>query len=509
MQMLSLKVWKAGTENMNDAVVFGTGKVGKLALPFVEKEFRILFWTDNDKKKWGKSFGRYKIVHPDAVVDEPVEIIIASTKYGTEIADQLAHMGVSKDRIYLCRQYQTDSGDQIDIYPLLEEMLLCKNIPLIQYDLFQRKECESTRKKILVFCSFFTTFTKLIIENMAKRYPDIEFALITNTMEYRDTIDTEQLKHIYYFKTMADLKTILGELPVYHAAQMLWIEREWAYFYKRIREKAVRLNLHVGGSEFYRVGTAERNFKKDLIACADRVTVLAEATKEEFGTYYGECVKGKTLILPIGIEVLEWINRNADVPRNVIKEKFRIPQGRLVVTCGHNANSAHRHGEMIEELKKLPDDIKQQLVCVFPMTYPKVCDSYIHEIEEQLKDSELTYVILTKFMNFEEMALYAIISDIMIHVQTTDSLSSAMREEMYAGSVILAGRWLPYQSLHKEGIYFLDIGNMSNLSDLLSDVVKNIDKYKGRCTVNRAIMWKHSSWEAVAPKWYALWTQEK
>lgn len=103
------------------------------------------------------------------------------------------------------------------------------------------------------------------------------------------------------------------------------------------------------------------------------------------------------------------------------------------------------------------------------------------------------------------MAEYALVSDIMIHVQTTDQLSSTMLEEMYAGSIVLAGKWLPYQSLHKKGMFFLDVDEICDITMILEDVVENIEKYRTKCERNKVIVRKHSSWDELASKWYALW----
>ena len=108
-----------------------------------------------------------------------------------------------------------------------------------QMKMFCRNEYRTSHKKVLILCTFFSTYTKQLVENISKRYKDIEFSILTNAKEYREELLSEQLRHIYYFQTMSDLKTILEQLPVYDAMQLLWIEKEWAYFYKLIDRKSV------------------------------------------------------------------------------------------------------------------------------------------------------------------------------------------------------------------------------------------------------------------------------
>ena len=485
-----------------DIIVFAAGEEGKKAIPFLEKTYHILFLSDNNKEKQGAFIGNYMIKSPEEIKEHDSAVVIASTKYALEIENYLQNIGVRRERIYFCRRY---SMDEYKIYPVMAERIENASFSLVQYDLYNTKEYETVCKKVMVFCIFYSTYTKQLIENMSKKYKDIEFSLLTKTEEYKEKIVSEKLKHIYCFQTIEDLKTILDQLPIYDAMQLLWIEPEWSYFCELIRKKTKRLNLNVGGSDFYRVGKEGRDFKRDLIAYADNITAETESTVQEFGEYYGEDAKNKTNLLPFGIEVLDWIDRIEKFPRNTIRKKYHIPFDKIVVTCGHNAIKEHQHMKIIDAVETMSDKVKSQLIFVFPMTYPQKADAYINSVRDRLKESGLDHVVLTNFMDFNEMAEYALVSDIMIHVQTTDQLSSTMLEEMYAGSIVLAGKWLPYQSLHKKGMFFLDVDEICDITMILEDVVENIEKYRTKCEGNKVIVRKHSSWDELASKWYALW----
>lgn len=482
-----------------DSIVFGTGEAGKRILPFLEKKYHILFMVDNDEKKWGTMFESYRVESPDEIKKHACAVIISSPKYDMEISEQLESMGVRRDRIYTCHDLQ-EEGQEFTIHSMER--------PLVQYDLCNEEERRTGKRKVMIFCRGYSVYSKQLIENLSKRYDDIEFSLLTKIKKNKEKILAGQLRHIYYFQTMLDLKMILEKLPVYDAMHLLWMEKEWACLYQLIRTKAYLLNLNVGGSDFYRAGTEEKNSKKNLIDCADRIMAQTETTARNFVEYYGDGVKNKTYILPYGIEVLEWIDRNT-IPGDIIKKKYKIPLDKVVVTCGHNANEAHQHMKIIDAIERLPESIRKQMICVFPMTYPQGNDDYIAVLRERLERSDVNYMILTEFMNFQEMAEYARISDIMIHVQITDQLSSAMLEEMYAGSIIAAGKWLPYRSLHKMGLFFFDVEEVSDLTVLLEEIILNMEKYKKKCINNRELVWRHSSWENLASKWYALWTEKK
>ncbi len=494
---------------MKEIILFGGGEVGRNAAKHMKSDYRILFLADNDEKKWGTALEDCVVKSPAEIRNYDCDVVIASARYGVEIAGQLEQMAVSRERIYYYRDFDVNVTWGYEIYPAKADKVVSTGRPLCQYDLYLEAGQGAEHKKVLIFCTFYSTYAKQLIENMSKRCKDIEFSLLTGTKEYQEKVTARQLKHLYYFQTMADLKTILEQLPVYDAVQLLWIEREWAYFYRLIREKTVRLNLNVGGSDFYRAGKGERNFKKNLIACADTITAETEATVREFQDYYGSIVENKMGLLPFGIEVLELIDGCGSLSKNAIRKKYHIPSDKIIVTCGHNANDAHQHMGIIEAVSRLPEKIKEQIVCVFPMTYPQGRETYIHAVEDRLKKTGLRYVILKEFMDFQGMAEYARISDIMLHVQKTDQLSSTMLEEMYAGSIVIAGKWLPYRSLHDMGMFFLDVDKIDDTAEALETVVPNLEAYRKKCEGNKEIIWRHSSWDELAVRWRALWDEKQ
>lgn len=482
---------------MQEAVLFGIGKIGIESIPFLERDYQILFLADNDESRWGTVFKDYVIERPDKLKDYNCKVIITSTRYGVEMAEQLENMGITRDRLYFCHKYA--AGDVLDFEVCPSEQ------PLIHYDLLHAEEHTTGRRKVMLFCNSYSVYTKQLIENISKRYDDIDFSLITMAKENKERIASKYLKHIYCFKTTIDLRSILEQLPVYDAMQLLWIERNWACVYKLIRNRTKKLNLNVGGSDFYRANREERDFKRKLIACADKVSAEIRGTVEEFKEYYSEETAGKMELLPFGIEVLDYIESCKKHDKNELKKKYRIPPDKVVVTCAHNAFRENRHLELIDALCKLDDRAKQEITCVFPMTYPDNMADYIREVKGRLDESGLDYVIMTEFMDFQEMAEYALISDIMIRVQTTDQLSSMMLEAMYAGGIVIAGSWLPYRPLHEMGMYFLDVDTIPEVTIVLEDVVTNIESYRKKCSGNSEIVWNHSSWDVLAPRWHALW----
>ena len=111
-----------------------------------------------------------------------------------------------------------------------------------------------------------------------------------------------------------------------------------------------------------------------------------------------------------------------------------------------------------------------------------------------------------KIYDVREMAELAMITDVMIHVQTTDQLSSAMLSHMYNGNIVIAGAWLPYVWLQDNNVFFLKVGKIPELTSCLEKVVINLDDYKKQCTGNPDIIYQLSSWENASAMWMRMYT---
>lgn len=489
---------------MDDLVIFGASGFGEKAMPYLEKKYNIVCWLDNNSDKWGKKYKNYFVRNPKELVGFQGKIMITSV-WQLEIEEQLISLGFHPCQIYSLSICQTDTGYHYEEYPLNEKFLEPTGKDLQEYDLCDNAEIENGKIKVMLFCTFYSVYTKQLAENMAKRYMDLEFSLITSDSSYKDGVNSGSLNHIYVFHNRRELKTILEQIPVYSAMQLLWIEPEWCYFSRLIRQKSRHLNLNVGGSDFYRADKKTREYKRRLIREADIITAETPETVKDFMEYYGADAEGKMGLLPFGIPVLDEIDALQKSDRNNFRKMFGIPEGKVVVTCGHNGIRFHQHFAIIDAIEALPAYIKEQMIFVFPMTYPNGQEKYIGEVRRALEQTKLDYLILTKYMDLREMAMYALVSDIMIHVQVTDQLSSTMLEEMYAGSLVIAGSWLPYSGLHEEGIYFLDVDAVSDITFLLEEISAHMEEYKKKCVPNRLLVYAHSSWEVLSKRWYKLW----
>jgi len=97
----------------------------------------------------------------------------------------------------------------------------------------------------------------------------------------------------------------------------------------------------------------------------------------------------------------------------------------------------------------------------------------------------------------------------MIQLQKSDQLSGTMQESLFAGSIVITGSWLPYQVLQDEGVYFKSISEFSELPGKLFEIIQNLNKENQKCSRNRSIIHRFSSWEYTINDWLLAYQSER
>lgn len=102
---------------MKEIILFGGGEVGRNAAKHMKSDYRILFLADNDEKKWGTALEDCVVKSPAEIRNYDCDVVIASARYGVEIAGQLEQMAVSRERIYYYRDFDVNVTWGYEIYP--------------------------------------------------------------------------------------------------------------------------------------------------------------------------------------------------------------------------------------------------------------------------------------------------------------------------------------------------------------------------------------------------------
>lgn len=500
--MLNKDAIGADNPKLPAVILFGAGVRGRKLFSYVAKRYSVLYWVDNDKRLWGQKICDFKISSPDILINrtETVLLTVNHILY-SEIQNQLEKYNINNKSIYSV-QY-SERKDDIALFPLEFKQIIYQNFSLEYYDSIKNKVDRNVSSEITIFCSFFTVYSIILIKNIKKRYA-VSISLITRSHEYTDELKG-LVDHIYCYDTYGDLADILHQLPKCELFQLLWVEEIWADFYEQIRDKCSLLYLFVGGSDLYRSSEINLKRKENLISVSDGIGIEMESVKDDFLKAYPSA-KDKTAIVRYG---LEYIDNCCLLPmRQEILTANDIPSNKVIVVCGHNAVKANRHKELIASLKRIDKGILDRCFFIFPMTYGDALGEYTKEITRILGESNLQYRVLNDFMTFQKLAEFISITDIHIKVQTTDALSSTLLEYMYAGAVVITGKWLPYQPLRNKGIVYKTVNTIEDVTKVLSDIVNKLDYYKEECKVNRKIIYDMSSWDRMAKRWMSFWNMD-
>lgn len=482
-------------------ILYGLGNVGKSILPYLRECYEIAFWVDGNQSLWGTEYEGIPVCSPESLLKYDCKVIVTTTEtFFLEISDYLLKTGFDKNNIV---RGQHPVCDQLaEIVPCEAEMLKPQKVDLRNCDLLNRAE-EDENYRVMIFCAFYTPYVNQLVRNCKKLMPDIHFGILTNSEAYLNEMK-DYADHIYVYHSYSELYGILNELPKYDVFQILWIENIWVYFRNMIRKKCKRLNLGVGGSDLYRARKAEQIYKKQLIDMADIISAQTDATISAFVKRYPSAA-GKIRWVNYGIEALECMGQECLLGAQEKRRELGIPDDKIVIMCGYNASEAHRHVDLIQALSGMDESIKEKTVLVLPMTYPNGQESYIKEVERHLGSCGICYRILTEYMSLHSMAEIEMMSDVLITVQTTDQLSSTMLETMYAGKVIIAGSWLPYENLWERGIFFVPIDEIVDLTKTVTEVVTNYRSFQGKCMANKEIVYGMSSWTVASKRWRGMW----
>ena len=365
--------------------------------------------------------------------------------------------------------------------------------------------------KVLVLCTYTSTYVLQLFKYVREYHPDVKYSLFTHISAkeyYENNLVLSDDETIYSFGNHDYLCGVEAmKLPHFDIIHSLWMERFWGEWAGVFKRKCDAWFCSVGGSDLYRDSSKliQRILQKRIIRRADWISSEGEETKEFFNNIYGAiCDNTNHTIIRYGVDILDAIDDISGEKTANIKEKYGISPDKIVIMCGTNSRVEHQHMAILHALSLLPEDVRDRIALLIPMTYGGGTKAYIEQVGATA-DNIAETVVLTHFLSTREMAEIAKATDIMIHVQTTDQLSSAMLSNMYNGNVVIAGEWLPYNELRDKGIYFISVDCIEELNSTIMTIIDNLGEYKERCKENKNKVYEISSWKKSAFDWYSVY----
>ncbi|MFH1944803.1 MAG: glycosyltransferase [Acidobacteriota bacterium] len=263
------------------------------------------------------------------------------------------------------------------------------------------------------------------------------------------------------------------------------------------------LIVSIWGSDFYKRSTRDRFRLIRLFDEADIITFCDETTRRNFLEFYGDCYDKKTGIYDYGLAPLNQIEMERARDPGWLKEYFGLDSEACVVTVGSGASANHNHQRIIDVLGPISRGLSPQVIFLFPLTYGY--KEYKDRIIPQIEQSGLKVKIFSDYLSETDVARLRLVTDIQITMQDTDQMSGAMLEHIFAGSLVITGDWLPYQTLLEKGLDLIRLSSIEDLGACLPEVIGSLARFKDARSNNRGIIKKLYSWESSIHNWIDLY----
>ncbi len=312
-----------------------------------------------------------------------------------------------------------------------------------------------------------------------------------------------RIPKLRFFQYMYGLIKLAKKLSDYDIGHVNYLYYYFSFFTPVIRKKVEKFYITFYGSDFNDIAWYEHIGNKKSVTLADKIFVTEnpDFLKQIMIKYDIQDTSFRTGILFPLMNSFELFEDNV-INSSVENSKSILGlNGKRIIVCGYNASPIGQHKEIIKALAKIEKNLTDYVV-VFPMTYGQMVNITRSEVKTLLKATSLNYRILEDYLPIEKLLALRRATDIFIHIQIRDQMASSMLEHLAAGSVVITGKWLPYESLEKLGVYFIRIEKEEDLAETLLEVIYNLDTHLELCRKNREIILNLISWKKNKRSWY-------
>ncbi len=289
-----------------------------------------------------------------------------------------------------------------------------------------------------------------------------------------------------------------------------WCGHYYAKYMDTLKSQNTKVVATLFGSELYRSKAQHRKIQRRIFEEADLI-VMGVNMLSEFEIHFPD-FNHKVRFAQYGSKRLDLVKELVDQKRkDALRIKYNVPITKTVVTVGYNAKPEQQHMHFLDRLNTLDRKEAEKLFLIFPFTYGQNDNpDYYKNLLAVIKKLEIDYLILDKKLPDSELAETKIISDITVNMQTTDALSSSIKEAFVAGNVLLVGDWLPYGLYKDMGVHFIQ-ANEKDFFSQFQNILINTDKHKQLSAQNATTIMEFASWDSVLPQFIqnyeSLWQE--
>lgn len=267
---------------------------------------------------------------------------------------------------------------------------------------------------------------------------------------------------------------------------------------KRCVDKGIKYDITLWGSDLMRASDEQKKLQKYGFDNCYRIK-LTENLYDILHTIHGDTYDSKCRIVYFGNSDLPVIDGLSESEAQNLKyEMYGNTDNKRILVLGYNAMSSQNHNKMIEALSALTPEEKQSIHVVLPMTYGARA-GYITDIRKKIEQLRVSYTIIDKFLETEQVAVIRRTADVVVNVQDTDALAGSLQDHLYCGNICIFGEWLNYRPYISNGIYYIKT-SMKDVAMHIKEVIQNFDDYKKLCLGNHDKIKSLVSWDATIIK---------
>lgn len=296
----------------------------------------------------------------------------------------------------------------------------------------------------------------------------------------------------------------VGEIDILHVH----------YFDRRLVRICLKLWIHsrkrvvtFWGSDIFRVRWQRLLFYKPLLRQAHSINVMTDEMLSAFTRIYGKKLGARVKVLDFGNPMYEAISEvKKHMTQDDCKAYWGIPSDKIVIPVGYNGIREQQHDCIIRELVKLPEELRSQITVILHFGYGYSAPEYLANLKKQMENVGLSYIVIERFLDKEEIAILRLCADVFLYGQTTDALSGTPLEYMYAGAVWVKPTWLKHSILERNHVLYIEYKRFEELTGIVSELLTGkLQVYKNRFSDNTDKLWNMNSWGKLQLEWEALY----